>query len=65
MHLQDHPSELAYVCKRKTALKEIDPHSIESTVIFKLPDRADVKIVPYNVNDDIRLKNSENVQKIG
>lgn len=64
LHLQEHPTELAFVCKRESLLSEIDPHSVESTVIMKLPDRADVQVVPFNVEDQTRLINWENIKKI-
>lgn len=56
--------ELSFVCKRKTLLTEIDPHSFESTVIEELPGRIDIKVIPFRESELKLLKNGENVDKL-
>lgn len=63
VHLQEHPRETVYVCKRQSPENSADFHSIESTEIFKLPKRSDVQIVAFDL-DKFELRNSANVAKI-
>lgn len=56
--------ELSFVCKRKTLLTEIDPHSFESAVIEELPGRIDIKVIPFRESELKLLKNGENVDKL-
>jgi hypothetical protein len=62
-HMQDHPQELVFICRRKNPQQGADPHSEESVIILRLPTRADVQVVPYNDIDEITLQNLDNVHK--
>lgn len=60
-HMQEHPSELIMACKRKSLLTEIDPHSVESTIIMEFPKRSDVVVSKFNPEVLTHLKNNENI----
>lgn len=62
-HMQDHPSELLFVCKRQSLTSDINQSDIESTQIVPLPRRRDVTYLKFDSDLD-RLRNFSNVESI-
>lgn len=62
--MQEHPSELIMACKRKSLLTEIDPHSVESTIIMEFNKRSDVVVTKFNPDVSTSLKNTANINTL-